>query len=653
MLDSKSIKGRLGGLFLAFVMLVSISVGATYWGVVTQEKDALVINLAGRQRMLIQLMTRLASNFQNWEKEYDASDLTSAAEIFEQTLSALQLGGQAPYLGESTVTLPPADSADVQAALDQTETSWVSFKAALFQISEYPINDARLEAAQQTVEALSPVLVDQADSVVRLYEAESTQKVVRLRNLQIGFFISSILLLGIGFNVVQKAVLSPLELVGARARQIGAGDFHTSLGVNYPREINLLDEAFDQMQTQLRESREELITWGENLEDRVEQRTRALDALYDISQDISSRLDVQFVLDSVTEKARHLLGARTATLCLLNEQGNSLAVNAHNGPQNAVIAAQSTIQSGIASKLFSRRAIKLCQQGDCEAACQILSDEYRASHLVAPLWAGEDRILGVLCVGNFESDAFLEEAIPLLTKLASSAAIALENARLYSQAERVAAIEERQRIAADIHDGLGQTISKIGLNIDLAGKYLKSEQINLTLQQLNLARDSVDQASEDVRGAIAHFLDDSPIHPSLQSQVESIIIEFQSQAINGSNLNWHNGVEEPIILRRRDREQVLKIVSEALVNACRHSGATSTNVYLQQVNGDYILTIIDDGEGFDPKIPPDDGGKHFGLKIMQARATHLGGNLKIDSNPGEGTRITLRWTVSALIGRKP
>ncbi|MEW6406747.1 MAG: GAF domain-containing protein, partial [Chloroflexota bacterium] len=582
-------------------MVVSVSVGATYWGISTQRKDALVINLAGRQRMLIQLMTRLAGNAQHRGGGDHTSELISAAEIFAQTLSALQYGGQAPYIEESNVILPPADSAEVRSALEEVENNWQTFYAAVILISELPPGDARLEAARQTIADLFPILVEQADSVVRLYETESTQKVVRLRNLQIGFFISALVLLWIGFEIIQKAVLHPLSQVGDRARRIGAGDLQTSSVAAYPREISLLDQTFDQMQAQLRESRGELIRWGKTLEARVDQRTRTLDALHEISRNISSRLEVEFVLGSVTEKARELLGAEIATLCLLNEQEKRLEIRAHSGPEQAVIAAQATTQRGLASKVLAHKQVRSCRDGDCEAACQILAGKYRASHLVAPLWAGEDQVIGALCVGSTQTDAFGDEAVALLAKLAGSAAIALENARLYSQAERTATLEERQRIAADMHDRLGQTIGKIGLNIDQAEKFFEGNQLPSARQQLKSARESVDQASQDVRYAIAHLMDNTPIHQSLQSQIEALVGDLRARWGDENSLKWHNRIEKPVLLPRKEREQVLRVASEALSNACNHASATSTDIYLQQRNSDYLLIVADDGDGFDPQ----------------------------------------------------
>ncbi|MEJ2302065.1 MAG: type IV pili methyl-accepting chemotaxis transducer N-terminal domain-containing protein [Anaerolineales bacterium] len=101
-----SIQGRMGVLFTAFFLLVAVSVGATFWGIDTQKKDAVVINLAGRQRMLVQQMTRLALEIEKGGDPSYVASLEEAAAIFEQTLNALRNGGEAPYLPDNTVEVP-------------------------------------------------------------------------------------------------------------------------------------------------------------------------------------------------------------------------------------------------------------------------------------------------------------------------------------------------------------------------------------------------------------------------------------------------------------------------------------------------------------------------------------------------------------------
>ena len=113
----------------------------------------------------------------------------------------------------------------------------------------------------------------------------------------------------------------------------------------------------------------------------------------------------------------------------------------------------------------------ICGVSSCQGGCRMLSDEYRVSHLAAPLRIG-DRVIGALCVGSPAQNHFAAESADMLTKLANVAVIALENARLFAQAERVATLEERRRVAAEMHDGLGQTLSYLGLMTDQVVEFL-------------------------------------------------------------------------------------------------------------------------------------------------------------------------------------
>ena len=121
----------MGLLFLAFFLLVSISVMASFFTIETQKKDALVINLAGRQRMLIQQMSKDALRIEKEGAEAHAPALRETARTFDQTLWALRHGGQAPYLPDRTVDVPPTQSPDILARLDQLDDAWDTFRAQL------------------------------------------------------------------------------------------------------------------------------------------------------------------------------------------------------------------------------------------------------------------------------------------------------------------------------------------------------------------------------------------------------------------------------------------------------------------------------------------------------------------------------------------
>jgi two-component system nitrate/nitrite sensor histidine kinase NarX len=283
----------------------------------------------------------------------------------------------------------------------------------------------------------------------------------------------------------------------------------------------------------------------------------------------------------------------------------------------------------------------MCSTGDCTGFCGILKPSYRSSHLAAPLWVG-DRVIGALCAGDSTRQAMPAENNQLLTKLANSAAIAIENARLYAKAERVATLEERQRIAAEIHDGIGQTLSFLGLSIDQVEEFLEQNERKTAIEKLEIIRSTIDQTTETVRASIANLWDKIPSQISLQDCLKALINDFSNQ--HGVIVSWRDQLDSPLYIPRKDREQILRVTKEALLNAHNHASANNIQIELMRNDADYHLLVLDDGIGFDPKrITPGDQD-HFGLQIMEARANRIGGHINIDSRPGEGTRVFLSWS---------
>jgi two-component system nitrate/nitrite sensor histidine kinase NarX len=636
-----SIQGRMGLLFTAFFLLVAVSVGATFWGIDAQKKDAVVINLAGRQRMLVQQMTRLALEIEKGGSPSSVASLKEATATFEQTLNALRNGGQAPYLPDNTVEVPPTRDPQLIAQLDQVHQTWQTFHSSLAVIESAAIDDPTFKAAIQNVEILSPDLVAHADTAVRMFENASTQKITRLRWIQIGFFVSALVLLAIGGLTTRRGVLEPLKNLGKAADRIGAGDMSTRVLVSGPSEVEVLANTFESMRTQLHTSQEKLLAWANTLEERVTQRTSELEALYQVSREISSRLDVQHVLHSVTKKARELLDAEVAFLCLLDDNGKILNLQATSGPEEAVIRSSALAYGGLAAQVLGGDRALPCGVDGCMGSCGIVDERFRTSHIAAPLRMG-DRVIGALCVGSPKDGVFSEDAESLLTRLANSAAIALENARLYAQAERLAVLEERQRIAADMHDGLAQTLSYAQLSVDLASNQIEDGQEDMAVETLRRVERGLGQAVGEIRRAIASLQEDFPLHFTLQEQLAELVQEFSKD--NDLLVEWRSEVKAPLVLDRQEAEQVLRVVGESLLNAKRHAGAEHIKVVLDQQKHNSRVIIQDDGVGFNSDEPPaEDGRKHFGLSIMQARAGRLEGQVEVKSVLGQGTQVTLSW----------
>ncbi len=638
-----SIRAKLNLLFLAFASLVIVSAGATFWGLESQKQDALVINLAGRQRMLSQQMAREAFQIGQAGQEKHLSSLLETAQVFEKTLDALKNGGLAPYLPGQSVQIPAANDPRIQDQLAKLDPTWLEFSEAIHDLALAAPGSENFTSAQQTIEQLSPELLDQADALVRLYEKASGEKITRLRLIQTLFLVIALLLLGSGSVIVAQSVIAPLHRLGRAANQIGSGDLGTPVQVNGPQEITLLTRTMETMRQELEGSRDELLQWTDRLEQRVAQRTNELQALNQVSSEIASRLELPQVLNSVVAKTQQLLDAEVVFLCLLDDEGQSMSLQATHGPKEAIQAACTPAREMPASQVLATDAALSCGTDDCRGACQIVAPAFRKSHLVAPLRTGE-RVIGALCVASQAPRDFAPEALALLNRLANVAAIAIENARLYAQVERAASLEERQCIAAEMHDGLAQTLSYLQLISGQASLQVETGQNAQALQSLERIGAALDRAIEDTRRAIASLQEQGPLHEVLQDQLRAVAQEFSTS--QGAPVAWQSSLNSPLVVSHHDTEQVIRVVHEALLNASRHGRAAQMIVRLELDQGEAIVTVQDDGRGFDPAhLRAENGRHHFGLKIMRARAARLGGRIEIDSAPGAGTRVRLAWPV--------
>lgn len=202
---------------------------------------------------------------------------------------------------------------------------------------------------------------------------------------------------------------------------------------------------------------------------------------------------------------------------------------------------------------------------------------------------------------------------------------AREIASYWTSVVAAASLEERRRLARDVHDGLAQEIAFIGRNVRL----LRDRGADPQLIERILR--SVGRAQEESRRVVG----------ALAARVDEPLDEALAQAVRDAASRYGASIDMElaggISLSPREREAVVRIASEAVANAARHSGAEVLKIYLERVEAGMRLEVVDDGEGFDEKQPR----RGFGLVTMRDRAEALGGKLRIDSRRGAGTRVEL------------
>jgi signal transduction histidine kinase len=264
------------------------------------------------------------------------------------------------------------------------------------------------------------------------------------------------------------------------------------------------------------------------------------------------------------------------------------------------------------------------------------------SELAVPMKA-QDKIIGVINVESDRPGAFDESDLTVLQSLANQAAIAIENARLYEQAQKLAVMEERQRLARELHDAVTQTLFSASLIAEAVPALWESDReegraLLAELRQLS-------------RGALAEMrtllLELRPA-ALVEANLRDLLHQLGEAAAGRTGVPVTVAVDELYPLPEEVHVALYRIAQEALNNVVKHAQASRVEVLLHCLRGDdqdpdrirIELSIADDGRGFEEALVPPD---RLGLGIIRERAQAIGASLDIKSQLGRGTRITVVW----------
>jgi signal transduction histidine kinase len=266
--------------------------------------------------------------------------------------------------------------------------------------------------------------------------------------------------------------------------------------------------------------------------------------------------------------------------------------------------------------------------------------------LAVPLCSGE-KLAGFLTLGERASGIpYSQEDLDLLSTLANSAALALENAHLYEERMEIMreqlfqAVdiqeEERRRIARELHDGVGPSLASLNIRLQTVRKLLEREENPAAHEVAELAEQTQGNI-HDIRRLVYDLgpaaLDELGLVPA----VREYILRYQKDHGIAVTLDLPNMLSR---LPSQLETALFRMIQEGLANVARHAHTQHVEVQLEQISTEILLRIQDNGEGFDPKIPLP--GNHLGLWSMQKRVDQFGGCFILESAPGHGTKINIR-----------
>jgi signal transduction histidine kinase len=367
---------------------------------------------------------------------------------------------------------------------------------------------------------------------------------------------------------------------------------------------------------------------------------RALEALYLADEHLYRHLDLDQVLQSLVNVVIDILEADKSAVMVWHPERERLEVRASRGFCEKALALMSYRSGeGVAGRVFATGEPAVVEdfELDTSVAHQIAQIEGIRSMLSVPITIG-NKVFGVFGMNYCAPRTFTAEEQRVFLSLAHRAALAIENARLYQQAREAAALEERRRLARELHDSVTQSLYSVTLLAEAGRRLAHAGQVEPLEGYLTRLGETAQQALKEMRLLVYQLrplvLEREGLISALQQRLEAVEKRagVQARLLAEDNHGLPAQVED----------ELYRIATEALNNTLKHAHATSVTVRLI-VREQVELSVIDNGCGFEP----DDAQSHsgIGLSSMRERVARLGGVLRLRSAAGGGTEV--RVTVPA------
>ncbi len=374
--------------------------------------------------------------------------------------------------------------------------------------------------------------------------------------------------------------------------------------------------------------------------------TGGADLFVQLAKGLSEGHDLRGLLDRLLEPVVALSGARAGAVRLLDDSDERLQLVSDVGLPGGVHRCEAMVDrhcGACGDAADSRRVVWASDLSECAARGGEGFFGQDCHRLLAVPLQHRGRVLGVYNLFFADDAEPAPQVMALLRSVGELLGLALDNARLEAQSLRATAMQERQMMAAEIHDSIAQTLTFVKMRLPLLHDAVEGCDQAQARRYLGDLRQAVGEAHGSLREIVTHFR--TRIDPrGLAHALESLVARFRARS--GIALDYASrGI--PLSLSTEVQTEVFFIVQEALANIERHSQARHAWLSIEGRPVGFELTVDDDGVGPRPSDEQCDEGSHFGIGIMSERAQRVGGEFTLGPRPGGGTRVRLAWNAAA------
>ncbi len=444
--------------------------------------------------------------------------------------------------------------------------------------------------------------------------------------------------------VLIGTIVNPLRLMAEVAQELQTGR-QTQVIPTFPGrdEVASLSRSLNILVANLNTQQKALQKANETLEQRVAERTHQLTALYTMLELSRDFVALPVILERSLRQILDLAHIEQGMIHLTDSDGRHLTLTTYFHLTNALTAdyAQLPLDTPLIQEIL---------QQESHLFIPDLWQAPRLSLPSAPTPNGQwlflpiqhsGRLLGLLTLMAPPSSVGLEENIPLFLSLVNQLGVTIENAQLRQRAEQLLVVEERNRLARELHDSVTQSLYSATLFAEAGLKQAQNGRFEKTLSYLEDVLQASRQALKEMR-LLVYRLRPFSLDEGLVSALQHRLKAVEGRAGIGQQLEVKGAADIPA-----DVEETLYYIAvEALNNALKHAQATAVEVLIDQDETAVTLQVKDNGQGFDTAAAVSSGG--LGLTSMKERVAPYGGTVKINSAVHQGTTITVTLPVRAL-----
>lgn len=463
------------------------------------------------------------------------------------------------------------------------------------------------------------------------------------------FLVAGIGGLALTWRRLRRQLLVPLVRLEDSVSRISQGEPGASEALNDAGVLAPMAGDIGSLNAELTELYEDMDSRVARQTMRLAQKTASLKILYDVAASIHQANGIEELLLPFLKVLKEMVAGRAATVCLMVD--GSLRLIGSIGLDDPSVQAP------------GRVPLDLCLCGNALTPGHILCDQearycsriygrrvFRSDEIEVvrvPL-EHRDELLGVYTIFVDRPGVSGREGImDLLLTVGHHLGVAIAKQRSDAEARRLTIVEERNALAHELHDSLAQTLASLRFQVRMLSDALGDVPIpDAARGDLARVRNGIDEAHTELRELLTSFR--APLNrQGLAVALESLTLRFGRET--GVRVLFQNDYRN-LELSATQELQLLRIVQECLANIRKHARAHTVRVLLTRESGGaadgasgetLVVLVEDDGVGFQLPVAGDRAGDHIGLSIMEERARRIGAELRIESEPGEGTRVEL------------